>query len=122
MQTLLSIQQSEQEKAEQGDKFIYFCETLEERIKEITSDDTKLFDYVDPATGIMIKADNYNFPYYEHIGVMDLLKYPSKYVGNCRVIEHPELGSKIYPASFFTTYDKETVERAINDIKDDIFN
>ena len=78
----------------------------------------------------MIKADNYNYPYYERtgilciiiIGIESLLGYKSKYVGNWRVVEHPEFGTKIYPASFFTTYPIQIVEDSIEKVVKDIFN
>ena len=74
------------------------CERLQEAIG-----DKYIFDYVDPASGLLMRSDNHNHCYFEKAGIDHFLKhYKSVQIGMCRVVDHPEFGINSSPATIFT--------------------
>ncbi|KAF9103653.1 hypothetical protein BGX27_010479, partial [Mortierella sp. AM989] len=50
-------------------------------------------------------------------GCQLLLKYDFQNAGCCKVLLHPNWGSKIYPATFFTTAPLETLLKVVTQVE-----
>ncbi|GMH39411.1 hypothetical protein BSKO_07309 [Bryopsis sp. KO-2023] len=71
-------------------------------------------DFIDPCSGLPMIHKNYNCPYGEVEGMSVLLGYETANAAGCKIILHPRWGSKIYPATLFTTGPREALERALS--------
>lgn len=60
-------------------------------------------DCVDPCSGMPLLTKHGSSCYSEVDGMQTLLKYRLQQVGDCSVIVHPRWGTRVYPASIFTT-------------------
>ena len=56
---------------------------------------------------------NMNCVYYEITGIEHFLRYESKQIGICRVIDHPQWGIDSYPATFFTNAPSDKLDKYI---------
>eukprot|EP00043_Microstomoeca_roanoka_P014505 m.143797 g.143797 ORF g.143797 m.143797 type:complete len:185 (+) comp16026_c0_seq5:150-704(+) len=60
-------------------------------------------DYVDPASGLPALGERHAGIYPEVLGAQTFLKYDILNAGCCQILNHPVFGTKVYPATMFTT-------------------
>ena len=82
------------------------CKTLEEE-KGYWS------DYIDPCSGLsMVHRDSQSI--YDEVAALSVLRgYKCSNAGCCKVVLHPQWGSFIYPATFFTLAPEKELKDAI---------
>ncbi|CAG8604900.1 9649_t:CDS:2 [Paraglomus occultum] len=71
-------------------------------------------DLVDPASAYPMYSSPGPSGYPEVVGAEQLLKYHSQNANCCKILLHPQWGSKVYPATLFTTSDEDTLKQAID--------
>jgi hypothetical protein len=69
-------------------------------------------DYVDPCSGLPTHARGCTVVWPEVDAFETLLKFRAYSAGGCRVIAHPEWGTRVYPATLFAAAPVEEVVRA----------
>ena len=70
-------------------------------------------DWTDPADGFPVHSARGNCIYPDVDGSVSLLKYGTVQVGCCRVLVHPNYGTRNYPATLFVKGPLETVKRIL---------
>eukprot|EP00047_Mylnosiga_fluctuans_P005356 m.240000 g.240000 ORF g.240000 m.240000 type:complete len:173 (-) comp13588_c0_seq1:114-632(-) len=70
-------------------------------------------DFTDPATGLPALGDRFTGVYPDVIGMQAMLNYDVIDTGCCKIITHPRFGTKVYPATMFTTAPLEDLLGAI---------
>ncbi|EGD80761.1 hypothetical protein PTSG_01350 [Salpingoeca rosetta] len=60
-------------------------------------------DYADPASGLPALGERRAGIYPEVLGAKHFLKYDTLNAGCCQILQHPIFGTKVYPATLFTT-------------------
>jgi len=71
-------------------------------------------DCIDPCSGLPLLTTQGSSCYSEVDGMQTLLKYKLQQVGDCSVIVHPRWGTRVYPASLFSTAPLKLLLEAIN--------
>ncbi|KAF9977802.1 hypothetical protein BGZ73_004869 [Actinomortierella ambigua] len=74
-------------------------------------------DMTDPASGFPSYGERGPDVYPDVEGCQVLLKYDFQNAGCCKILLHPEWGSKIYPATFFTTAPLEAFLAAVQEVE-----
>ncbi|KAG0054000.1 hypothetical protein BGZ83_012170 [Gryganskiella cystojenkinii] len=74
-------------------------------------------DMTDPASGFPCFSERGRDVYPDVEGCQMLLKYDFQNAGCCKVLLHPIWGSKIYPATFFTTAPLEALKEVIREVE-----
>jgi hypothetical protein len=73
-------------------------------------------DYIDPCSAFPVHEDQSASGYSEVDGLQVLLRFRTNQAGACKVVAHPEWGSSLYPATFFTTAAPENVRAALAEV------
>ncbi|KAG0263519.1 hypothetical protein BG011_008691 [Mortierella polycephala] len=87
------------EKDDRLDDFVRWSTELHHRLEKLGY----WSDMTDPASGFPMFGERGRDVYPDVEGCELLLKYDYQNTGCCKVLLHPTWGSKIYPATFFTT-------------------
>ncbi|KAK3804591.1 MAG: hypothetical protein J3Q66DRAFT_362244 [Benniella sp.] len=74
-------------------------------------------DMTDPASGFPSFSERGRDVYPDVEGCQLLLKYDFQNAGCCKILLHPAWGSKIYPATFFTTAPVEVLLKAVDELE-----
>ncbi|KAF9357077.1 hypothetical protein BGX26_004286 [Mortierella sp. AD094] len=74
-------------------------------------------DMTDPASGFPSFSERGRDVYPDVEGCQLLLKYDFQNAGCCKVLLHPNWGSKIYPATFFTTAPLDALLKVIAQVE-----
>ncbi|KAF9923699.1 hypothetical protein FBU30_006230 [Linnemannia zychae] len=74
-------------------------------------------DMTDPASGFPSFSERGRDVYPDVEGCQLLLKYDFQNAGCCKILLHPIWGSKIYPATFFTTAPIDVLVKAIEQVE-----
>lgn len=71
-------------------------------------------DYIDPCSGLsMVHRDSQSI--YDEVAALSVLRgYKVSNAGCCKVVLHPQWGSFIYPATFFTLAPQKELQQAID--------
>lgn len=75
-------------------------------------------DGTDPATGAALFGDEAAL-YSDVPAIARLLRYPTLDAGGCTILLHPEWGTAVYPATFFTNAPLEVVREALAGVNED---
>ncbi|KAG0306842.1 hypothetical protein BGZ97_000592 [Linnemannia gamsii] len=76
-------------------------------------------DMTDPASGFPSFTERGRDVYPDVEGCQLLLKYDFQNAGCCKILLHPIWGSKIYPATFFTTAPLNILVKVIEQVEQD---
>ncbi|KAF9919017.1 hypothetical protein BX616_002986 [Lobosporangium transversale] len=87
------------EKDDRLEDFVRWSTAIHQGLKELGF----WSDMTDPASGYPTFSERGRDVYPDVEGCQILLKYDFQNAGCCKVLLHPIWGSKIYPATFFTT-------------------
>ncbi|KAL1925755.1 uncharacterized protein VTP21DRAFT_638 [Calcarisporiella thermophila] len=71
-------------------------------------------DITDPCSGFPMFTEHGPSPYPDVSGIEQLLRYDTLNTGCCKVVLHPRWGSRMYPATLFTTAPLEALTEAID--------
>ncbi|KAF9436317.1 hypothetical protein BGZ76_004278 [Entomortierella beljakovae] len=74
-------------------------------------------DMTDPASGFPSFGERGRDVYPDVEGCQLLLKYDFQNAGCCKILLHPNWGSKIYPATFFTTAPVDVLQNVIRQVE-----
>ncbi|KAI9152619.1 hypothetical protein H9P43_009415 [Blastocladiella emersonii ATCC 22665] len=91
------------------ERFVRFASRLADRLTE----KGYWCDFTDPASGYPVRSAAGSALYPDVSGCTALLRYDVMNVGCCKVVLHPDWGSKVYPATCFTTAPSEVVVAAL---------
>ncbi|KAF9571269.1 hypothetical protein EC968_000765 [Mortierella alpina] len=101
------------EKDDRLDDFVRWATALHDRLKRLGF----WSDMTDPASGFPSFSERGRDVYPDVEGCQLLLKYDFQNAGCCKVLLHPSWGSKIYPATFFTTAPTDVLLRVVEDVE-----
>ncbi|KAF9951861.1 hypothetical protein BGZ72_006713 [Mortierella alpina] len=101
------------EKDDRLDDFVRWATALHDRLER----QGFWSDMTDPASGFPSFSERGRDVYPDVEGCQLLLKYDFQNAGCCKVLLHPTWGSKIYPATFFTTAPTDVLLRAVEDVE-----
>ncbi|GJJ70464.1 hypothetical protein EMPS_02813 [Entomortierella parvispora] len=101
------------EKDDRLDDFVRWSTALHQRLERRGY----WSDMTDPASGFPCFSERGRDVYPDVEGCQMLLKYDFQNAGCCKVLLHPVWGSKIYPATFFTTAPLEALEQVIQEVE-----
>ncbi|KAF9383455.1 hypothetical protein CPB97_006444 [Podila verticillata] len=76
-------------------------------------------DMTDPASGFPNYSERGRDIYPDVEGCHMLLKYDFQTAGRCKILLHPNWGSKVYPATFFTTAPLDVLQNIIEQVQQD---
>lgn len=74
-------------------------------------------DMTDPASGFPSFSERGRDVYPDVEGCQLLLKYDFQNAGCCKILMHPAWGSKIYPATFFTTAPADILLKTVDEVE-----
>eukprot|EP00941_MAST-03F_sp_MAST-3F-sp1_P003415 g3415.t1 len=97
--------------------FMSFSKTLRKLLLE--AEPTCWADYIDPCSAFPVNEAQSASGYSEVDGLQVLLRFRTNQAGGCKIVEHPEWGTSLYPATFFTTATFENIKAAIEKISKD---
>ncbi|KAF9089152.1 hypothetical protein BGX23_006886 [Mortierella sp. AD031] len=103
------------EKDDRLDDFIRWSKALHHRLEKLGY----WSDMTDPASGFPSYSERGRDVYPDVEGCQLLLKYDFQNAGCCKVLLHPIWGSKIYPATFFTTAPVDVLVKVIDQVERD---
>ncbi|KAF9943346.1 hypothetical protein BGZ67_000025 [Mortierella alpina] len=101
------------EKDDRLDDFVRWATVLHDRLEKLGF----WSDMTDPASGYPSFSERGRDVYPDVDGCQLLLKYDFQNAGCCKVLLHPTWGSKIYPATFFTTAPTDVLLRTMEDVE-----
>ncbi|KAF9955327.1 hypothetical protein BGZ70_010279 [Mortierella alpina] len=101
------------EKDDRLEDFVRWATALHDRLERLGF----WSDMTDPASGFPSFSERGRDVYPDVEGCQLLLKYDFQNAGCCKVLLHPTWGSKIYPATFFTTAPTDVLLRAMEDVE-----
>ncbi|CAI5527204.1 unnamed protein product [Closterium sp. Naga37s-1] len=102
----------EKEKDRLLETFAAFASGLVERL----SQHGHFADYIDPCSGLPMVNRNSQTYYGEVDAAQTLLGYPVANAGCCKVLLHPQWGSAVYPATFFTSAPLDVLLEALKHV------
>mmetsp|Transcript_11808 Transcript_11808/g.13610 ORF Transcript_11808/g.13610 Transcript_11808/m.13610 type:complete len:196 (-) Transcript_11808:233-820(-) len=104
------------EVAEQKDSLLVSFMSFSSHLASLLQSCGYWADYCDPASGLPMVAPDGNVVFPEVACFERLRKYKTSSAGGCRVIVHPEWGTSIYPATFFTNAPLEVLLKALKSL------
>mmetsp|Transcript_6279 Transcript_6279/g.12110 ORF Transcript_6279/g.12110 Transcript_6279/m.12110 type:complete len:171 (+) Transcript_6279:139-651(+) len=73
-------------------------------------------DYVDPCSGLPMRRKECTAVYSEVNAMSLLLGFRTSNAGCCKVLLHPQWGSSVYPASFFTYAPLDVLQTTLEEV------
>ncbi|KAF9189262.1 hypothetical protein BGZ51_008191 [Haplosporangium sp. Z 767] len=101
------------EKDDRLDDFVRWSTELHHRLEKLGY----WSDMTDPASGFPSFGERGRDVYPDVEGCQLLLKYDFQNAGCCKVLLHPTWGSKIYPATFFTTAPLDVLTTVVEQVE-----
>ncbi|KAG0339913.1 hypothetical protein BG000_001077 [Podila horticola] len=101
------------EKDDRLDDFIRWSKAIHKRLEQLGH----WSDMTDPASGYPCYSERGRDVYPDVDGCQVLLKYDFQNAGCCKILLHPVWGSKIYPATFFTTAPADVLQTVVQQIE-----
>ncbi|KAF9425642.1 hypothetical protein BGZ94_007357 [Podila epigama] len=101
------------EKDDRLEDFIRWSKAIHRRLEQLGH----WSDMTDPASGFPCYSERGRDVYPDVDGCQVLLKYDFQNAGCCKILLHPVWGSKIYPATFFTTAPADIFEAVVQQVE-----